>query len=281
VLYQAELYPEFRLDPLPEGGQKGNMVDLSRRWPAGLGTKLWWIAPIGAVAAIVIANAFDRDLSVWGQGLRPDIVDFFAEITRYGESDWILIPAGLLLLITVAVALLVRWKLMRTMLWQFSALYAFIFFGVGVPSLVATLAKRAIGRGRPDQFDQYGLLYFRPNWADYGFQGFPSGHATTAFALAMVLAFLAPRWTAVAMVFGALVAASRVIVGAHYPSDVVAGAIVGILGAYLVRLVFAQRGWGFRVMPDGSIQQRAMSSLRRYLILKRRGSAPAPRQSQP
>ena len=281
VLYQAELYPEFRLDPLPEGGQKGNMVDLSRRWPLGLGTNRWWIPVLVAIAAIGVAIAVDRRLSVWGQGLRPDIVDFFRELTRYGESDWILIPAGVLLVVTVAVALIVRWKLMRTMLWQFSALYAFIFFGVGVPSLVTTLFKRLIGRGRPGNFDEFGLLHFQLNWDRYSFQSFPSGHATTAFALAMVLAFLAPRWTYVALVFGVVVAISRVVLGEHYPSDVVAGAIVGTLGAYAVRWFFASRGWGFRIMPDGSIRQRAMSSLRRYLILKRRGTAQGPQTSRP
>ena len=281
VLYQAELYPEFRLDPLPEGSQKGNMVDLSRRWPLWVGTNRWWIPAIAGVAAIGAALVVDRQLSVSGQGLRPDIVDFFAELTRYGESDWILIPAGALLLITAAVALIVRWKLMRTMLWQFTALYAFIFFGVGAPSLVTTFLKRIIGRGRPGNFDEYGLLHFQFNWDRYSFQSFPSGHATTAFALAMVLAFLAPRWSYVALVFGVVVAASRVILGEHYPSDVLAGAIVGTLGAYAVRLFFASRGWGFRIAPDGSIRQRQMSSLRRYLILKRRGSAPGPQTSRP
>ena len=54
------------------------------------------------------------------------------------------------------------------------------------------------------------------------------------------------------------------------------GALLGILGAYAIRLLFASRGWGFRFRPDGGIEQRQMSSLRRYLSLKRRDSARAP-----
>ena len=257
------------------------MVDLSQRWPFGLGTNRWWLPVAGGIAALAAAFVYDRQLSAWGQGLQPEIVSFFDDLTRYGESDWILIPSGVLLIVTAAVAFFMRWKLMRTMLWQFTALYGFIFLGVGAPSLLAALLKRAIGRGRPLHYDEYGTLQFEPNFLDWTFQSFPSGHATTAFSLALVLAFIAPRWTYVALVFGALIAVSRVILGAHYPSDIVAGAILGTLGAYAVRNFFAARGWGFRFAPDGSVVQRSMSSLRRYLKLKRRRSVPGPSQGQP
>ena len=257
------------------------MVDLSARWPFGLGSPKWWIPALVTVAGLAVAVAYDRELSVYGRSFDPSVVQFFEGITRYGESDWILIPAGALLALTAAVAVFVRWKLMRTLLWQFTSLYGFIFLGVGVPSLVATLAKRLIGRGRPDRFDEFGLLHFQLNWDRYGFQSLPSGHATTAFALAMVLAFLAPRWTYAALVFGALVAVSRVVLGEHYPTDVIVGGLLGILGAYAIRLLFATRGWGFRFRPDGGIEQRQMSSLRRYLSLKRRDSARAPLPNRP
>jgi membrane-associated phospholipid phosphatase len=169
---------------------------------------------------------------------------------------------------------------MRTMLWQFTALYGFIFAGVGLPSLVGTLAKRAIGRGRPDHFDQLGLLGFSPNWIDWTFQSFPSGHATTAFALAAVIGFVSPRWFYPGLVFAAAIGVSRVTLGVHYSSDVVGGAILGLLGAYLVRLLFASRRWMFEMTPSGTIRTRAMSSLRRYLALKRRGSAPVPQPNR-
>jgi membrane-associated phospholipid phosphatase len=201
------------------------------------------------------------------------VPDLLRQITDYGEPAWILVPAGGLFVLTAAVALVTRWRLMRTMLWQFCALYAFIFVGVGLPWLVTALLKRAIGRGRPELFETSGLLGLHPNWSEWTQQSFPSGHATTAFALAVVLGFLAPRWLWPALALAAAVGVSRVGLGVHYPSDVLAGAIVGGLGAYLVRWLFARRGWMFTTAPDGSIEGRAMSSLRRYLRLKRRGSA--------
>jgi membrane-associated phospholipid phosphatase len=257
------------------------MVDLTRRWPLGLNDKRWWLTVAAMLAILAVALVFDRQLSVWAQSWPEAVRVPLEQITRYGESDWILYPAGALFLLTALVALLTRWKLMRTMLWQFTVLYGFILAGVGLPSLVATLAKRAIGRGRPDHFDQFGLLSFAPNWLDWTFQSFPSGHATTAFALAAVIGFVSPRWFYPGLAFAAVVAISRVSLGVHYTSDVVGGAILGLLGAYLVRLLFASRRWMFEAAPDGSIRARPMASLRRYLALKRRDTAPAPQPGRP
>ena len=257
------------------------MVDLTRRWPLRFGTRGWWLAGGGVLATLGVAVAFDRDISVWAQTWPESVRGALEQITRYGESDWILIPAAGLYILTALVALLVRWKLMRTLLWQFATLYAFIFAGVGFPSLVSTLLKRAIGRGRPVHFEEFGALSFRPNWFDWTFQSFPSGHATTAFALAVVLGFIAPRWFYPALSLAAVIAVSRVALGVHYPTDVLAGAMLGLLGAYLVRWLFATRRWMFEVTPAGTVDMRPMASLRRYLALKRRGSAPAPQPDRP
>jgi undecaprenyl-diphosphatase len=257
------------------------MLDLSRRWPLGLGGKRWWLTVAILLGSLVVALVFDHSITVFAQSWPESVRGALEQVTRYGESDWILIPAGVLFAVTALVALFVRWKLMRTLLWQFASLYAFIFAGVGLPSLIATLAKRAIGRGRPAHFDQYGTLGFGPNWGDWTFQSFPSGHATTAFALAAVIGFVSPRWYAPGLLLAAAIAVSRVALGVHYTSDVVAGAILGVVGAYIVRLLFASRRWMFEPGPDGGIKPRPMSSLRRYLSLKRRGSGPAPQLGRP
>lgn len=252
------------------------MTDLSRPWPLGLGEKRWWPAVLAVLVLLAVAFATDRQISVFAQSWPAPLREALARLTPYGESGWILIPAGVLYLITAAVALVMRWKLMRTVLWQFASLYAFIFVGVGVPSLFTTIAKRLIGRGRPMHYEDAGLFSFRWNITDWTFQGFPSGHATTAFALAAVVGFISERWFYPTLVFAAAVAVSRVTGGVHYPSDVLAGALVGILGAYASRHWFAGRRWMFESAPNGQIRARPMSSLKRYLTLKRRGTARAP-----
>jgi undecaprenyl-diphosphatase len=257
------------------------MVDLSRKWPLGLGEKTWWVAMTAALAVLALTLVFDRALSVWAQSSPEALNGVWEFITGFGESGWILYPAAALLVVTAGLALLVRWKLMRTMLWQFSALYGFILAGVGLPSLISTLAKRAIGRGRPMHFDEVGIFGFRWNLTDWTYQSFPSGHATTAFALAAVIGFLSPRWFYPMLVLAALIAVSRVVLGVHYPSDVTGGAILGLLGAYSARFVFALRGWMFRVDPAGGVVRRPLASLARYVSLKRRGTAPTPQPGRP
>ena len=296
VLYQAELYPEFRLDPLPERRKKGKpgrltpgrnpldhaaMADLSRPWPLGVGEKRWWIT-VGAVVVLLAAClAVDRRLSLYAQSWPEAVQVPLGQATGYGEAGGILIPSAILFVVTALVALFVRWPLMRTMLWQFAGIYAFIFVGVGLPSLFTTVVKRLVGRGRPMHFDDTGLFGRVVNLWDWTYQSFPSGHATTAFALAAVLGFLSERWFYPALVLAAVIGVSRVALGVHYPSDVLAGAVVGLLGAYVVRWLFARQGWMFVQLPDGRIHARPMASLRRYLALKRRGSAPVLPPGQP
>jgi undecaprenyl-diphosphatase len=256
------------------------MVDLSRKWPLGLVERNWWVAMSAALAVLALTLVFDHPLWVWAQSWPQALNGMWEFITGFGESGWILYPAAALLVVTAGLALLVRWKLMRTMLWQFSALYGFILVGVGLPSLISTLAKRAIGRGRPMHYDEVGIFGFRWNWADWTYQSFPSGHATTAFALAAVVGFLSPRWFYPMLAVAVLIALSRVALGVHYPSDVTGGAILGLLGAYLARFIFALRGWLFRIDPAGRVVRRPVASLSRYIALKRRGSAPAPQPNR-
>jgi undecaprenyl-diphosphatase len=257
------------------------MVRMSASWPLGLGGRRWWLAASGLVALLGLALALDRPLSAWAQDWPAPVRAGLEQLTAFGESGWILYPAAGLFVVTAALALMVRWALMRTLLGQFAALYAFIFAGVGLPVLVTALAKRLIGRGRPGLFETEGLLSFQPNWAEWSQQSFPSGHATTAFALAAVIGFLSPRWFPAVLGLAVLIGVSRVALGAHYPSDVVAGAFVGVLGAYAARWAFAWRGWMVRRDGQGSIATRPLSALVRYLALKRRGNGRGRRRDQP
>jgi undecaprenyl-diphosphatase len=66
--------------------------------------------------------------------------------------------------------------------------------------------------------------------------GFPSDHATAAFAMAMALWLYDRTIGAIAFVLAAIVAFARVYVGVHYPSDVVGGALIGMAVALILYL---------------------------------------------
>jgi undecaprenyl-diphosphatase len=79
----------------------------------------------------------------------------------------------------------------------------------------------------------------------------PSGHATTAFAAAVAIALVWPRLRWPMLVYAVIIAVSRVVLDAHFLSDVIVGAFVGVIGAFMVRDWFARRRLGFVVDATG------------------------------
>jgi membrane-associated phospholipid phosphatase len=137
---------------------------------------------------------------------------------------------------------------------------SYVFVAVGLPGLVSTVVKRWIGRVRPSAIGPFAYEPFswRPEYAS-----FPSGHATTAFAALVAFGIIFPSLRPVLWIYALLIAASRVMVSAHYPSDVIAGAAFGAFGALLVRDWFTAHRLGFFVGPDGAIHTMAGPSRRR------------------
>jgi membrane-associated phospholipid phosphatase len=104
--------------------------------------------------------------------------------------------------------------------------------------LISDCVKLCVDRGRPYSLDLatatftstfHGWLPLLPTPA--GEQSFPSGHATTVAGLAVALAFLYPRGRWLFGLVAAAVMAQRVVVHAHFPTDVMVGAIIGAVWA--------------------------------------------------
>jgi undecaprenyl-diphosphatase len=83
----------------------------------------------------------------------------------------------------------------------------------------------------------------------WAYASLPSGHAVDAFAIAMAFGALWPRLRALFWTYACVIAVSRVVLRSHFPSDVAAGAVLGMLGALLVQEWFAARGLVF--LPNG------------------------------
>jgi membrane-associated phospholipid phosphatase len=90
------------------------------------------------------------------------------------------------------------------------------------------VVKNVACRARPSA-SQAGIFFahFPCFPASYAYASFPSGHATTAFATAVILSLWYPRGAGLFVGLALVAGLSRVVLGAHFPSDVLAGAVVG------------------------------------------------------
>lgn len=161
----------------------------------------WWLAAINKLGAISIISLFARTLGAIGSG-------------------WIWIAIAVLLL---------TFKGRKWLKWCALLLAALLITGY-----VADVLKVIVARPRPYLVlsDVVRFASAEPSFA------FPSGHASRAFASAAVLVAGAKRWWWAWLALASAVGISRVILGLHYPSDVVGGALLGYaIGWVLVRLM--------------------------------------------
>lgn len=221
--------------------------DLNRHPPA---PHYWQIFAVVAANLVVLSFLiFDNPVGA----IRHR--DFFTRslgeiITDFGSSGWILIASAMLFVSGLASS-----RLARSLKGRFRALYtaqigAYFFLAVAFSGLTANILKRIIGRARPGQFDDWGAFGFSA-FSGSKFESFPSGHATTVGTIFMVLILLLPRYRLAFVLLALWMGFSRVMVGAHYPSDVIAGLSYGAWCALLLANVFARYRLVFMPDPKG------------------------------
>jgi membrane-associated phospholipid phosphatase len=197
----------------------------------------WRVFAFAWLVAFVLALCLDRTIASL---LAPDFfamkVHPFVRAIEYGGRTWFLLGVMALLVLVPPR----RWRAA-----------AFVFASCLSGAVFCTVLKWAVGRTRPVadmvvDIRPFDFDFFRggvPGLLEQRNLCFPSGHATQVFALAACLALFYPRgrhaWFAAALV----VSMQRVVELAHYPSDVVGGALVGVLGFAAMARLFRVEAW--------------------------------------
>jgi len=198
------------------------------------------------------------------------VVDYYAEV---GDSKYSLIPLAAIFATLMGAYLLdTSVARARLTLWLAGAC-GFVFVAIAYSGILTNLIKIPVGRARPHVAEFLGWPEFSPFAVSGSFHSFPSGHANTAFAIALAVGFFVPVLRRYLLVLAAGVALCRVLQFRHFISDSVGGAMLAIATTMWLRTVFARYGIVFRLRKDGTITLAASGRLLRRLVRRRFRSA--------
>ncbi len=181
---------------------------------------------------IVSYEFFDLPAARYCATIGPGIKEIFELITRLGLS----VPY-----LVIAFAAFIYFKFIKKNNIGANAA-AFLLIAIALAGIANDLIKVMVGRSRPLLLLTQNIYGFKHFTFEYLYASFPSGHSNTIAALCYGLYFFAGRFRYVLPPLTLAVMASRVIVGAHFPSDVIFGAYLGVMVTELVRISFKIKG---------------------------------------
>ena len=230
----------------------GKLLWRLRNRPARF-ARIEWKTPLFTLLLLIVMAVvlLDAPLGAF-RGRWPAYMWIPAEyITLLGLSGLFIIPAAIVL----AAANLTDWSAQSRrgllILYNRTTLALFVVTATGLSGLISVVLKYAIGRARPEYYHELGMMAFKPLAFHAYFASFPSGHSTTVGSVAALLILFFPQSRFYVIPLAVCIAATRIVVGAHYPSDVVAGFAFGFAATLFTAIVFARLGYIFEQVPSG------------------------------
>ncbi|MBV8922266.1 phosphatase PAP2 family protein [Bradyrhizobium sp.] len=213
------------------------------------------LSAAGAVLIVVLMIGFDTtEIGLMPPRGTPGLWPLRI-LTDFGKDAYVISVLAVTLL-AIAVVLPESRARARAALLRFGGRIEYLLLAVLVPVLVTQILKWVVGRGRPFIGGKANPFNFAPFSGTEAYFSFPSSHAVTAFALAFGVAAIWPRARWLALAYAVIIALTRLVLLAHHPSDVVGGAVIGIVGAAGVQYWFAVRRIAFTVDREGAIVPR-------------------------
>lgn len=212
---------------------------------------VWLLLGLGlALAAGACALWVDLPLAVWiHQSVSDGVDQSFEWVGELGESGRY-IGVALAFYVIGLVGLARGWRNPVRMSYAAMARGSLLMLStMAVGGLIVLVLKRTVARARPELFFEKGIYGLGESFSRaQQFNSFPSSHTYAAFAVAVVLGILAPRWRWVFLLLAALVAISRVINLDHYLSDVMTAAGIAVLVGHVLapRVLCSKYQWPLR-----------------------------------
>ncbi len=201
-----------------------------------------WQQAVFSLSALAVLAAIGAMLHELDMPVARFVRSFDIEAVNYSGDLVALLGQGVVIGGVFALIGLVGWRLKRDWLREMGIRGVVALAAVGA---VSQLLKHLIGRPRPRlaHADEFVLS---PSLAS-GLDSFPSGHAINTFGAAAVVAWFVPALRVPVYVVAGLVGLSRVVRGSHFPTDVFAGAVLGVLIGSLAAAGFTR--WREDVLP--------------------------------
>jgi len=212
-------------------------------------SSLWILAATAVLVAALVP--LDPLLSQRAQGLPGGVVAFNEHITDFGTFAWMIYGSGFLVILAYIVHRVSRNETMAGRARTARRLSLYFFLTIGAASALVHLVKLIVGRARPELFSELGAYSLTPFAYNDLYSSFPSGHSAAVGSFFGAFSMLAPRLRPLFLLGALTIGVSRVIVGAHYPSDVAAGLLLGLWTAVATAFFFARKQWLFRFDARG------------------------------
>ena len=167
--------------------------------------------------------------------------DFFKQITILGDSKWYFVLSFSVIIFCYFIKKTNYYHNHKNIIEICNNFSIFLSLSLIATGLITQLLKHIIGRPRPNYASFDGGLGFNFFNLSSEFHSFPSGHASTIFVVALVASFLLPKLKYFFISLAGVIALSRVVVGAHFFTDVLGGITVSYLGVKLTKLFLDKR----------------------------------------
>ncbi len=165
--------------------------------------------------------------------------EFFVKITKLGSSSWyftLIIFSALILFLNKKIGLLKLANYEKNISFFISSFIYLLSAGI-----FTQILKHLIGRARPNYTDYNNNTNFEFFNFESSHHSFPSGHSSTIFMVCLILCTMLPKLKYYFFFLASTIAISRVVVGAHFLTDVIAGGLLSLIVFKILNSIFKKK----------------------------------------